>query len=235
MRFDPETTTVGELVVERPARARAFERLGIDYCCGGKLPLAEACRKRGLDPHGVVEALDAVEERQSADRDWSTSPLAELADHIEQTHHAYLREELPRLSAMTKKVAAVHGDTHAGLKELADVFESFAYGLASHMEKEERVLFPMIRVLEQGGPAGGPGIDAPVAAMEEEHDEAGQALQAMRRLTDGFTPPRDACNTYRAMLDGLAQLKADMHAHVHKENNILFPRAQRLAKQSLGV
>ncbi|MEX0655832.1 MAG: iron-sulfur cluster repair di-iron protein [Phycisphaeraceae bacterium] len=226
-------TTVGQLVADRPSRSRLFEHLGIDYCCGGKQPLAVMCQKHGLDADTVVKLLAATElEADKLDtRDWTQASLAELAGHIEQTHHAYLRRELPRLSAMVEKVATVHGPSHAWLIELRQVFTGFVQELSAHMLKEERVLFPMIRQLEAGQANAAEhcgGVGNPVRMMEHEHDQAGDALAKMRELTAGFTPPEGACNTFRAMLDGLAELEHDMHQHVHKENNILFPRAMEL-------
>lgn len=225
--------TVGQLVVERPARARIFERLGIDYCCGGRLSLAEACAKRGLEPDDVAAQLRAADEAADAEppsRDWAAASAAELADHIEATHHAMLRRELPRLAEMAAKVAQAHGARHPGLVRLRNVFDKFACELNAHMAKEERVLFPWIRVLESGADGAPAGVGNPVAQMIHEHDSAGEDLSQMRALTDGFTPPPGACGTWRAMLDGLRELEADMHQHVHKENNILFPKALELER-----
>jgi regulator of cell morphogenesis and NO signaling len=221
------SSTVGQLVVERPARARIFEQHGIDYCCGGKLSLADACAKRGLDAAAVLAAIEAADAPSSAEPDWAGVSLTELADHIEQTHHDYLRAELPRLSAMSKKVAAVHGDERPELVQLAQVFARFAGELYEHMLKEETIAFPMIRAIERGerADAGPEDLGCPISVMVQEHDEAGRALEKMRELTSDYTPPMAACNTYRALFDSLAQLERDMHAHVHKENNILFPRA----------
>lgn len=230
--------TVGQLVVERPARARVFERLGIDYCCGGRLPLAEACAKRGLQTEDVTRQIredDAAGDGPGdAGRDWAAATASALADHIETTHHAMLKRELPRLAAMTARVAEVHGSRNAGLVQLRNVFEKFARELNSHMAKEERVLFPWIRVLESGADAPA-GVGNPVAQMIHEHDDAGEDLAKMRALTNDYTPPMDACGTWRATLDGLRQLEADMHQHVHKENNILFPRAMEIERARGGA
>ena len=227
-------TTVGELVKDRPARSRVFERFQIDFCCGGKIPLAEACEKKGLDPDEVLDRIrraDAETDAQADDAalvDADAMGLAELANHIEQTHHAYLREELPRLDFMTNKVAAVHGEHEPRLRELRSAFEGFRDELLQHMMKEEQVLFPMIRQIEQ---ADGPvrfhcgSLANPIRMMEHEHDNAGSALARFRELTDGFTPPEWACNTFRAMYDALATLEPNMHQHVHKENNVLFPKS----------
>ncbi len=210
-------STVGELVTERPAHSRIFEKLGIDYCCGGKKPLAEVCAARGLDAQAVLQTLLAAEasfsdaEVSTNERNWSQASLTELADHIEQTHHAYLKQELPRLGAMVRKVAAVHGSHHPWMLEVDGIYASFAAEMQSHMMKEEQMLFPMIRSLESGeavaaGPCGS-GVANPVRVMEHEHDDAGQALARMRALSDNFTPPAGACNTFRATLDGLRSLK----------------------------
>ncbi len=222
--------TVGQLVVERPGRARIFEQFGIDYCCGGKKPLVEACHNRGVEPEVVLAALTRAEQqsRHSDLHDWSTSPLGELANHIVESHHAYLREELPRLAGFLDRVVRAHGQRHPDMIECRAVFMAFREELESHMMKEEQILFPLIRQIEssvssQAFHCG--SIAGPIQVMEAEHDSAGSALEKMRFLTNQYTPPADACNTFRALLDGLDQLEADMHQHVHKENNIPFPRA----------
>ena len=226
-------STVGELVVQRPSRARVFEKLGIDYCCGGRKPLADACTGRGLDPEDVRAQLEAADAVPSAETgpDWTTAPLTDLADHIETQHHGLMRRELPRMIALVRKVAGVHGQRHPEYQGLSRVFDEFASELASHMAKEETVLFPWIRTLESGTAAGGQtrgALDQPVRMMMQEHDDAGRALEQMRALTNGFTPALDACGSCRVMLSGLRDIETDMHTHVHKENNILFPRALAL-------
>ncbi len=224
--------TVGELVTERPSRSRVFEQLGIDYCCGGKVPLAQACAAKKLSVDQVLEQLQASDAQgtQVADTDWSQAPLSELIDHIVDTHHRYLRRELPRLSGLVAKIRDVHGERHPHLRDVASTFAGLQAELDAHMMKEERILFPMIKQMEQAEsrPEFHCGsVGNPIAVMEDEHDSAGRALERMRTLTDGFQPPADACNTYRATLDGLHELETDLHQHIHKENNILFPRAQR--------
>jgi regulator of cell morphogenesis and NO signaling len=221
-------TTIGQLVTERPARARIFESFGIDYCCGGKKPLADAIREKALDEKAVLGVLAAFDAQSpQAERDWSKATLTELADHIEETHHAYLKLELPRLEFLVNKVANRHGDHTPALIELAHVFNAFKAELESHMMKEEQVLFPICRQLDT---ATGPqqfhcgSVENPIAMMVHEHDDAGRAMERMRALTNDYTAPIDACNTYRAMFDSLHQLEQDMHRHVHKENSILFPR-----------
>ena len=201
----------------------------IDYCCGGDQSLAHACEKQGLDAIAVTTRLnDAI--AQPADTtqpDWTKTSPTKLCDHIEATHHAFLRQELPRLTQLVEKVADVHGDNHAELQQLRAVFAELRAELEPHMMKEEQILFPAIQQLEQAAsaprfPFG--TVANPIRMMEHEHDHAGDALKRIRELTVNFTPPDDACNTYRAMLDGLQNLEADLYQHIHKENNILFPQ-----------
>lgn len=222
-------TTVGELVKERPARSRIFEHYKIDYCCGGKIPLSEACAKRGVDPEEVLKAFENEEALSNeALVDADAMGLTELADHIVATHHDYLRNELPRLDFMTRKVAAVHGDGEARLLDIREVFVLFMDELTDHMAKEEQILFPMIREIDKATTAPEfhcGSLANPIRVMESEHDSAGDALEKFRSLTDDFTPPEWACNTFRAMYNGLAELEQNMHQHVHKENNVLFPKA----------
>lgn len=226
-------TTVGEWVARHPQTSRLFESLQIDYCCGGGKPLAQACQDRQLNPQQVVLQLEQAVQCEDVEpaEDWLHAPLATLCDHIEQTHHAYLHTELPRLAQMIAKLVAVHGQAHPELSQLEHVFAELRGELEPHMFKEERVLFPAIRQLEQSDdkpvfPFG--TLANPIRVMLGDHDDAGAALSQIRQVTNEFDVPEDACNTYRATLDGLAQLEADLHQHIHKENNILFPRAQAL-------
>jgi regulator of cell morphogenesis and NO signaling len=228
--FSVTDTTVGQLVTERPSRARVFEKFGIDYCCGGKKPLGQACLDRKVDPRVVIDELRQSDERRTPERDWAAVGLTRLADHIEQVHHRYLRQELPRLDFLTAKVAAAHGQHRPELLQLREVFLGFKAELLNHMQKEELVLFPLCRRLESGGAPDSldaAGVGGPLDVLTHEHEHAGMALEAMRRLTEDYTPPPGACNTYRAMLDALKELEADMHQHVHLENNVLFPAARR--------
>ncbi|HRQ72996.1 MAG TPA: iron-sulfur cluster repair di-iron protein [Phycisphaerales bacterium] len=225
-----ETMTVGEIVARFPAVATALESFGIDYCCGGRKTLAEAVERKGLDLDRVVTGLeDAASGPIENERDWRNASLSELCDHIEATHHEYLRRELPALAGRLDRVVKAHGDRRPEMHEVAEVFRDFAAELNAHMLKEEQILFPAIRAVEAGQTIR--GIGAPIAVMEQEHDDAGRALERMRELTGGYAVPMDACGTYRALLEGLRALEADMHRHVHKENNILFPRVlERLGR-----
>lgn len=232
------TRPVGEIVMQQPGLARVFERLDIDYCCGGKMPLDDACHQKKLDVDHVVGLLEEERQRASSQPDPidpAAMTLTELADHIESTHHAYLRTELPRLHALTKKVSEVHGERDARLRNVHLTLCALADELASHMMKEEKILFPMIRQMESGvtdAAAHCGTIAAPIRQMEHEHDQAGSALSNLRELTDRYGPPDWACNTYRAMLDALDTFEKDMHQHIHKENNVLFPRAMQLEQNT---
>ena len=227
------TDTSGDIVARRPALSSFFEEAGIDYCCDGKRSLADACRKKGIDATALLAELEAAAARDPEGPvvDALSMPLAELADHIERTHHAYLHAELPRLTGLTRKVATVHGEKDPRLQEVRSTFLAMAEELSSHMMKEEHILLPWIRQLEgDGGPQEFPcaSLAQVIRQMESEHEEAGLALARLRELTDGHAPPDWACNSYRALLDALARLERDMHRHVHTENNVLFPRAIQL-------
>lgn len=225
-----QPVTVGEWVAQHPQSARVFEEYQIDYCCGGSRPLAQVCTANGLDADQIASRLltTIVQPQEAPPILWKDRLLGELCDHIEATHHAYLKRELPRLSAIVEKVAKVHGPAHPELLDLRLVYEELRAELEPHMIKEERILFPAIRQLEQstnqpGFPFG--TIANPIRMMEHEHDIAGHALKRIRSLTNNYQVPGDACNTWRVMLDGLEYLERDLHQHIHKENNILFPRA----------
>lgn len=224
--------TVGELVVERPGRSRVFEALGIDYCCGGKKPLKEACAAQGISVDEVQARLQQADAANAGEAEVNPADLSfeDLIDLIVSTHHVYLRRELPRLEVLLDKVVNAHGERDPRFREVSREFAGLHVELMAHMRKEEGILFPLIRRRHEPGV---PSVAGPIAVMEAEHDAAGNALEAMRRLTDGYQPPEWACNTLRALLDGLDELEQDLHAHIHKENNILFPRV--LEAEQAGI
>jgi regulator of cell morphogenesis and NO signaling len=231
-------STVAEIATAAPATIAVFQQHHIDFCCGGKIPLSEACQARGLSVDAVLTDLRAAVAPSSAEPDWNTAPLADLVSHIQQRFHEPLRRELPRLGAMLQKVLSRHGDRLAGtLVPVQRTFETLQDDLLGHMAKEDQVLFPAIVSIERGTPPPVPNVSAwissPIAVMEAEHEEAGAALAFIRRATDDFTPPEWACPTFRGLYYGLSQLEADMHLHVHLENNVLFPRAARLAARGV--
>ena len=221
-------TTVGEFVAQAPGLSRIFEQHGIDFCCGGKRPLADVCREKGLDATALLQTLTAYRPAMTDAASLANASLTEICDHIEATHHAYVQREMPRLAQMAAKVAQAHGQNHPEVLQVSQIFAAVAAELQSHMLKEERILFPAIRAMEAGdadAAAHCGTVANPIRVMESEHQNAGDALEQLRRLTHGYTPPADACNTFRAFLDGLREFEQDLHEHVHKENNMLFPRA----------
>lgn len=224
-----KTRTIGQLVTEKPSRSLFFERLGIDYCCGGGITLEEASSKKGLSADQVLQDLERFDaERSQAGRetDWSKSGITQLVDHLLEVHHTYTAEALPRLGALVDKVARVHGENHPELNQVQRVYGELRAELEPHMQKEELVLFPYCKQLDASTsvPQFHCGsISNPINAMTYEHEVAGKLLEDLRRLTHHYTPPADACNSFRAMMDGLAELDRDLHLHIHKENNILFP------------
>ncbi len=217
-------TTVGDLVVDQPSRSRVFSKLGIDFCCGGKKTLAQACREKSLEPDAVLALLETAPPAPRSE--WAEAPLVALTRHIVTTHHDPTRTELARLAQMLDKVARVHGEKHPFMVEVASVFHGLADDLSLHMQKEERVLFPAIADLERGARAL--DVAMPIRVMNGEHDQAGADFARMRALTSGYVTPEGGCNTFRASLSGLEELEADLHEHVHLESNVLFPRALRL-------
>lgn len=218
--------TLGELVAEAPARATVLDRFGLDYCCGGQRTLAEACASGGVDVAALAAALDAAPD---APADHPTAP-AQLVDHIESTHHAYLHAELPELRSLAAKVASVHGARHPELGEVQRLVEAIAADLEPHLLKEERILFPAIRALAAGTAGDLPfgTIANPIRMMGVEHDRAGELLASLRSTAGGYRVPDDGCASYRSLYERLAGLEADTHRHIHLENNVLFPAAAAL-------
>ncbi|MBN1560429.1 iron-sulfur cluster repair di-iron protein, partial [candidate division KSB1 bacterium] len=205
--------TVGDVVTRFPMLSRVFEQKGIDYCCGGKKTLDEVCRERALDTDTLLALLEeSASDRDARIFDAASLSLTELVDHIEQTHHAYLRAEFPHLDEMTAKVASVHGEKEPRLHQIRETFLSLADELLAHMLKEERILFPMIRQLDTAAPLFHCGSLAnPIRQMEMEHDQAGSVLEKLRELSDDYAVPEWACNTYRALLHALVHLESDLH------------------------
>lgn len=217
-------TRVGSIVAARPATARIFELVEIDYCCGGEQRLEDACREQGLDLQRVLGALHATapHDDHRAPRSWNEAPLADLIAHIKDTHHARLRRDLPRLEAIVATVAEVHGRDHPELEEVNTRVHALAQAIPPHLTFEENELFPAILALPDGDKAASREL---LVAMRTDHDEVGEALHRVRALTKGFAVPKGACALYKQMLGGLAELERDLHEHVHLENNVLLPRA----------
>jgi len=227
-----ETTTIADIAAHVPSSIRVFQRRDIDFCCGGKRPLADVCADRGVRFNDVVDEI-ASSAAAPADivTDWLDAPLDALTAHIVRTYHDPLRDELPRLNVMAAKVARVHGDKDPRLGRVASSLATLSDELQTHMRKEELMLFPIIEAVEVGAPAS-MQLDAPIAVMTHEHDSAGALLAELRSLTDGYQAPRWGCATVRALYSGLSELEVTMHVHVHLENNILFPRALQLLRDA---
>jgi regulator of cell morphogenesis and NO signaling len=233
-------TTVRDIAMAQPASIRVFERFGIDYCCGGRKSLQQACSELQLSTEQVIEKLEetagvATEDLQA----WQAAPLSRLIQHIVRKHHAYVRQEMPRLRALADKVRSKHGPAHPELIEIESLFGELAAELGTHMLKEEQVLFPYIARMEHLYAAGVTAerpffvtVDNPVHSMVQEHENAGALLASIRRLTNNFQPPAGACPSYIGLYHALAEFERDLHLHVHLENNILFPRAQSLERET---
>ncbi|MFQ5498792.1 MAG: iron-sulfur cluster repair di-iron protein [Candidatus Zixiibacteriota bacterium] len=226
---------IGQIVAEKLSRSRVFEQYGLDYCCGGHVSLNQACQEKGIDPKEVLSALSNsdTETKESDSTDWQKASLTELADHIETTHHAYLKKELPRLNQLMEKVVAAHSERHPELPKVAATLNALTAELTQHLAKEEQVLFPIIRQMDSTGDTNFHcgEVAAPINVMEMEHNNAGNALASLRSLTDGYQPPEDGCTTYKALMAGLAELEFDIHQHILKESSILFPRAIALEQK----
>lgn len=225
---------VGELVAEDYTRAAVFTRFGIDFCCGGGRNVAEACERVGArydDLEAALRAVDGADVTDGATDDARSWPLDRLIAHIEHVHHSYVRENLPVLKKWTDKVARVHGPRHEELLEVRDAVARLADEMEEHMAAEEGVLFPRVLALVHGRGAGQSGLASETLdSLEDDHERAGNLMKRLRELTNGFQPPADACATYRAAFALLGEFEADLHRHVHLENNILFPRAAELGR-----
>lgn len=218
---------VGDIAARSSHCARVLEGAGIDYCCGGKKTLAQACEAAGVPPEKVVAALEVPPSEEGPD--FLAMPLDGLIDHLLETHHVFTRAALARLDGLSTKVAGVHGERHPELLEVRRLFEALRDDLTAHLVKEEQILFPFVVACLSGRPRGPiASAEGPVHVMNREHEETGEVLRTLRRLTHDYTPPADGCGSYRALYAGLAELEADLHQHIHLESNILFPRALEL-------
>jgi regulator of cell morphogenesis and NO signaling len=242
MTLGPKAT-VREFATSIPNAARLFEQVGIDYCCGGSRTLSDACARAGLSLAVVLQRLEEGESEQqqysSTDPQVESAGLNALVDHIVTRHHGYVKQEIPRLQQLLKKVVAVHGGGHPELPVIQQNFQSLAAEMTSHMMKEENVLFPYIveleKAVQQGKAPRRPmfgTIANPVHMMELEHESSGDALKRMHEASSGYTAPENACFSYRTLYAALAEFEADMHRHIHLENNILFPRAVNMEEES---
>jgi regulator of cell morphogenesis and NO signaling len=218
--------TLGDIVTLRPSLAAVLERRGLDYCCHGGRTLAEAAREAGLDARTVAEELSAVDIAEPP-AEWASLGLVELVEHIEVVHHRYLWAEMPRISDLVDKIVTVHGERHQELAEVQRLYDELRADLEPHLIREEQILFPMIRELAATGPGSGRQVlVSQIEALAAEHETVGHLLDELHRTTSGYATPTDGCASYAACYLALAELEADTHLHVHKENNVLFPAAR---------
>lgn len=220
--FDRQAT-LGDLVAERPSRARVLEELGIDYCCHGQRTLAEACQADGIDEGTVLEALASVVDDEVPDTE--EFDTAGLAEHIVDTHHAYLHRELAPLQALAEKVHSVHGERHPELASVAQLVRQARADLEPHLAREEDVVFPTLEALPEGQPAD-PATTEQIDQLVEEHRALGELLTELRGVTSGYEVPADGCASYQALYQRLEHLEHDTFRHIHLENNVLFPAVQ---------
>jgi len=219
MHLSP-TTAVGDIAAGHPKSLKVFHRHGIDFCCGGRRPLAQACEQSGVDPQAILDAIAELEQQPGIEPNWEDASLSALMDHITDRYHRPLDEELPRIEAMARRVHHVHGAKDpARFLGILKTFMALRDELVPHMAKEETILFPWIRT--------GRGAEAqtPVRIMLIEHEAVAGMLHKLRELTDHYQPPPEACGTWRALFQGLGDLELDLMEHIHMENNILFRRA----------
>ncbi|WP_420583395.1 iron-sulfur cluster repair di-iron protein [Reichenbachiella sp.] len=231
--------TIASIVKQDFRTAQIFSANGLDFCCGGKVPLSEACEKSGLNVDSVLEELNSLNEQQSGSISYEGWTNTQLIKHIVETHHAYIEDTVPYLFQLLSKIANVHGERHPELIQIKEIFEEATDALYDHMKKEELILFPAIENIEQAKLHNKPmppfpfgSISNPIQAMEGEHDFEGDAFKQIAALSSNFTPPEDACNTYQVAFAKLEEFVNDLHRHIHLENNILFENV-RLLEQSL--
>jgi regulator of cell morphogenesis and NO signaling len=237
-----EQETIGEMVAKDYRKAQVFKKFGIDFCCGGKKTLNEVCDNKGVDVELVkAELAQAETGDQAADATFDKWDIGFLSDYIVNTHHAYVRENIPFISELANKVARVHGDRHPEVVKVAEVFSQIASELSLHLVKEEKILFPFIKELAEASKTGKAvakapfgSVNNPTQMMEVEHEHAGEDLRLIREVTNDYELPADACTSYTILYKKLQEFENDLFNHVHLENNILFPKAIQLEKD-LGV
>lgn len=225
--------TIGQEVAENYRKADVFKKYGIDFCCGGKKTLSKVCRDKNLNYEEIKRELNQTESSTGMPSlEVQTWDIGFLADYIVNTHHRYVKSALPVLSEYSAKIARVHGVEHPELVNIANLFTEAAEELTSHMLKEENVLFPYIKQLSASVTSGNARpfpafgtVQNPINMMEHEHETVGEIFKTIRTLSDNYTPPADACNSYRVCFSKLEEFEQDLHRHIHLENNVLFPKS----------
>ena len=237
---DLMTKSLAQIVNSNHRAATVFEKYHLDFCCKGKRTLQQACIESELAVDEILSELDKTDQ-QNGDKvtiNFGNLSLAQLAEYIVSSHHEYVKKEMPAIDLYLQKVAAKHGERHPEMIKVLQVFTAVKEEMEQHMKKEEAVLFPRIKELENQLEAGNQlqtniaYLKSPINMMEEEHDHAGAALAEIRQLTSNYHLPADACTTYRLSFAALEAFELDLHQHVHLENNILFPKALKLFKET---
>lgn len=230
--------TIGEVVADDFRTAGIFRQYGLDFCCGGGRTIEEACTKKGVAIESLIGELSALDDGMGESHNYQNWAPDFLSDYIVNNHHEFCRRKLPEIGAYAKKVAKVHGKGNEALIDIFHEFTRMHADIMNHLDKEERILFPYIKQLVEAEKEGAtpPEPDFgkaanPIAMMEQEHDEAGEAMAKIRELSNDFTPPEQACATYRILFENLEAFEKDLHKHIHLENNILFPKALELERQ----
>ncbi|WP_431244797.1 iron-sulfur cluster repair di-iron protein [Flavobacterium sp. P21] len=235
--------TIGSFVADDFRTATVFSKYNIDFCCKGNRTVTEVCEKQNINADALLEnVLQVLQSENQGNIDFNSWPLDLLADYIEKTHHRYVEEKTNALLPFLDKLCKVHGASHPELFRINELFVGCAGELAQHMKKEELVLFPfvkrMVKTKESDGILSQPTfgtVSNPIAMMMNEHDNEGERFRAIAELTNNYTPPADACTTYRVTFAMLKEFEADLHKHIHLENNILFPKAVTLEKDFVEV
>ena len=236
--IDHMTKSLAQIVNDNHKAASVFEKYNLDFCCKGKRSLEEACLEKALPVEKLLSELEAVESNCEVPADFANMTLTKLANYIVSKHHAYVKAEMPQIFAYLERVAMKHGDRHPEMRKVFEIFSAIKNELEEHLDKEELILFPRIEVAEEETSEKRTGnmdvfyVQHPIEIMEAEHEKAGQLIGEIRQLTDNYTPPKDACTTYRLSFAALQAFESDLHQHVHLENNILFPKAIKLFQKA---
>ncbi len=232
MSFTSETK-VKDIALSNPAARHVLESAGVDYCCGGGKSLQEACLHADVPTEEILRRLHENSKDISPDEEnWTSAPLSDLTRHIREKHHRYVRDAISRVQPLLDKVREKHGENHPEIADIQRLFTEVSREMIMHMQKEEQILFPYIDALQRSADGNG-SVEAPffqtvrnpIQVMMSEHDAAGEIVRQIRKASSEYTAPADACTSYQALYQDLREFEADLHQHVHLENNILFPRA----------
>jgi regulator of cell morphogenesis and NO signaling len=233
-----EEEKIGDVVAKNFRAAQVFEKFGLDFCCGGKKPIKQACEDKGINSEELINELNSLAEQDvHPEENYAAMPLDSLIDQIISRHHSYVVKNLPVIYSRIRKVAEVHGKNHTETLKIAELFTQVKEDLETHLQKEEKMLFPYIKYMVSSQRNGNAihyppfgTVANPVNVMEAEHESAGKVLEEIRKLSNGFNPPEDACETFKILYKELEEFEQDLHKHIHLENNILHPRAIELER-----